>query len=174
MFKKIEAGNKKQKGRSIKNRLELLLLVGFALFLTVSCQDVKKPEKPKNLISKEKMANVLYDAYLTNAARNINNKVLKKTGLKLDSLIYVKYNIDSLQFVESNDYYSANLKTYSEIISEVKERLVNLKTEKDSIYKIIKKKREDSLFKNNKKNLKIDTVIKNNISKTLIQPVKAN
>jgi len=173
MFKKREAGSKKEEERSFKNRFQFLLLVGFAMFLTISCQDVKKPEKPKDLISKEKMANVLYDAYLTNAARNINNKILKNTGVKLDSLIYSKYDIDSLQFAESNTYYSANLKAYSEIISRVKERLVILKTEKDSIYKIIKKKRKDSLLKIEKQHLKKDTIIKIAENK-LIQSVKAN
>lgn len=113
--------------------------------LFLGCQEVKKPEKPENLISKEKMADILTDVYISNAARSINNKLLKDYNIKLDSVIYKKYNIDSLQFVKSNGYYSSNLKTYTKLITSVEERLKVLQVEKDSIYEIIKKQKRDTI-----------------------------
>ena len=110
----------------------------------LGCQDIKEIEKPENLIAKEVMVNILTDVYISNASRSINNKLLKEYNIKLDSLIYNKYHIDSLQFVESNAYYSSNLKTYTKLITSVEERLKVLQIEKDSIYEIIKKEKEDS------------------------------
>jgi len=122
-----------------------LLLLCILFVLATSCQDVKKPEKPQNLISQETMTDILTDIYISNAARSVNNKLLKEYNIKLDSVIYKKYEIDSLQFVESNAYYSSNLKTYTKIISSVEERLKLLQEEKDSIYEIIKKERGDTI-----------------------------
>jgi len=121
-----------------------------------SCQDVKKPERPANLISKEKMVDILSDVYISNASRNVNNKLIKKMNLKLDSLIYAKYEIDSIQFAQSNAFYSSDLKTYGNLLSQVKARFEILKTEKDSLYKIAKK--EDSILKTAKKKPKVKVV----------------
>ena len=120
----------------------LSIIICAILFL--GCQDIKEIEKPENLIAKEVMVNILTDVYISNASRSINNKLLKEYNIRLDSLIYNKYHIDSLQFVESNAYYSSNLKTYTKLITSVEERLKVLQIEKDSIYKIIKKEKEDS------------------------------
>ena len=49
----------------------------FVLILSIlGCQNVERPEKPKNLISKEKMVDVLTEAYLANAARSVNNQAI--------------------------------------------------------------------------------------------------
>ena len=117
----------------------------FLLIFFASCQDIKKPEKPQNLISKEKMTAILTDVYISNAARSINNKLLKEYHIKLDSLVYKKYQIDSLQFAESNAYYSSNLKVYTQIITSVEERLIVLQKEKDSIYELVKKEKGDTI-----------------------------
>ncbi len=120
----------------------LSIIICAILFL--GCQDIKEIEKPENLIAKEVMVNILTDVYISNASRSINNKLLKEYNISLDSVIYNKYHIDSLQFVESYAYYSSNLKTYNGIITEVQEGLIILQKEKDSIYGKIKKEKEDS------------------------------
>lgn len=98
-----------------------------------SCQDVIRPKKPKNLIAKDKMAEVLTEAYLANAARSVDNKFVMVKGVKLDSLIYTKFGIDSLQFVRSNDYYAANVNAYIEIFQKVDSNLSALEKKVDSI-----------------------------------------
>ena len=116
----------------LKSILVLLLTVSYT-----SCQDVKKPEIPTDLISQDIMVDILTDVYISNASRNVNNKLIIKRNLQLDSIIYNKYNIDSLQFVVSNTYYSSDLRTYGNLLTQVQNVLVLLKKEKDSIYKIV-------------------------------------
>ncbi|MDB2494564.1 DUF4296 domain-containing protein [Flavobacteriaceae bacterium] len=110
----------------------------------ISCQDVQKPEIPTNLISQEDMVGILTDVYVSNAARNVNNKLLRNKNIKLDSVIFIKYKVDSLQFALSNDYYSSNLDIYRELLIKVQEKLKVLQTEKDSIYKVVT--RQDSII----------------------------
>ena len=125
----------------LKSILVLLLIITYT-----SCQDVKKPEIPTDLISQDIMVDILTDVYISNASRNVNNKLIIKRNLQLDAIIYNKYNVDSLQFVLSNAYYSSDLKTYGKLLSQAKDRLVLLKKEKDSIYKIVFK--QDSINNN--------------------------
>jgi len=112
------------------------------LLLLAGCQDVKYPEKPENLLSKEKMVQMLADAYIGNASRSnrVNNRVLRTNGVHLDSILYKKHQVDSLTFAESNAYYASNLDVYTEIISEVEKLLLTKKAGVDSILKFDKKK----------------------------------
>lgn len=123
------------------------LVIGL-VFIAVSCQTVQEQQAPENLIPKETMTQILTDLYISNAARSINNKVIKEYQIKLDSLLYEKYEIDSLHFAESNAYYSANIKEYTQLMKVVEERLLVLKTEKDSIY--LNEKEEKESEKNKK------------------------
>ncbi len=114
-------------------------LVFIALFFC-GCQNVERPQKPKNLISKEKMAQIISEAYLANAARSVNNRLIIEKGLKLDSLIYQKFNVDSLQFAQSNTYYAAQVNDYLEILTNVEQHLINTEKALDSLYKVQRKK----------------------------------
>lgn len=98
-----------------------------------ACQDVKHPEKPKNLISKDKMVDVLTEAYLANAARSIDNKTIIAEGIKMDSLFYSKFGVDSLQFAQSNAFYAADVNMYIDIFQEVETKLDNMVKNLDSI-----------------------------------------
>ncbi len=98
-----------------------------------SCQNVKVPEKPKNLIGKEKMADILTEAYLANAARSIDNKTMLEEGIKMDSVFYAKFDVDSLQFARSNAFYAADVNTYIAIFQEVEAKLKEMEKDLDSI-----------------------------------------
>lgn len=128
---------------STKVYMRLTCLIFFMIYF-ISCQDVQKPEIPTNLISQEDMVGILTDVYVSNAARNINNKLLRNKNIKLDSVIFIKYKVDSLQFALSNDYYSSNLDIYRELLIKVQEKLKVLQTEKDSIYRVVT--RQDSII----------------------------
>ncbi|GEQ84575.1 hypothetical protein ULMS_00830 [Patiriisocius marinistellae] len=122
------------------------------LLLLASCQDVKRPEAPENLISETQMVAVLTDAYLMNAARSIDIRKIRKEGIYLDSIIYATHKIDSLQFAKSNAYYTNNLNTYNDLITKVEQKLITEKTKRDSLYEIFKEgkeelKRLDSIYK---------------------------
>lgn len=120
------------------SQLLLFVLVFFG------CQNVERPQKPKNLISKEKMVEVLTEAYLANAARSVNNQAIIDKGIQMDTLIYGKFNIDSLQFVQSNAYYATDLNTYLEIFQKVETRLRAKQQKLDSIRQL-DKNRKDSI-----------------------------
>ena len=100
-----------------------------------SCQNVKYPEKPENLLSKDKMVDVLTEAYLANAARSIGIKTMVAEGIQMDSLFYAKFDVDSLQFVRSNDFYAADVNAYISIFQEVEARLQKIEKELDSLRK---------------------------------------
>lgn len=126
------------------------VLIFISLLFLTACQSVEKPEKPQDLIPKDLMVDILTDAYISNAAKSVNNKVIRQKGIKLDSLIYKKYDIDSLQFVESHAWYNADLDIYSEIFTEIEQRLEAMKKKVDSISFPAKsniKRKQDSLKK---------------------------
>ena len=112
----------------IQKPLFLLLAV-----MLIGCQNVVRPDKPDDLIGKEQMVDIVYDAYLANAAKSINNKKLRQMGIRLDSIIYKKHEIDSTQFANSNEYYSLDLDNYADIYSKVEARLLVEQKRLDSI-----------------------------------------
>jgi hypothetical protein len=115
----------------------------------VSCQDVKYPERPENLIPEEEMIAILTEVYLINSARSFDNKTIIQSKVQLDTFLFKKFKIDSLQFALSNAYYTSNLNTYNRIFVAVEERLTALKTRVDSVHKIIgerEKRIQDSIL----------------------------
>ncbi|MEO8773134.1 MAG: DUF4296 domain-containing protein [Gelidibacter sp.] len=98
----------------MKHFFYILILISF-----VSCNSVDRPEKPKNLIAEDKMSEIMYDLYILNAAKGVNRKLLELNGIMPSEYIYKKYDIDSLQFAESNTYYSYDTEVYSSIIQKM-------------------------------------------------------
>ena len=83
----------------------LLILITFC-----SCGFVNDENLvPDNLIPEEKMVDILYDMSLISVSKGINKRILENNGMKPKKYILKKYNIDSLQFVLSNEYYSSKL-----------------------------------------------------------------
>lgn len=141
------------------NRLICYMLI--SLFV-LSCNNIDRPKKPNNLISKNKMIDIITDINLVTAAKGIDKKLLEEKGINPQKYIYQKYNIDSIQFAESNNYYAYDVKDYEDIYLSVKQRLEKQKEqyeaieakelkEKDSLKKI-KRKEIDSLKRNKAKN----------------------
>lgn len=128
--------------------------VSIIIVLLIGCQDIKRPEKPKDLIPKEKMISILTEAYLANASQSVRNQAIYAEAIDLDSLIYAKFGIDSLQFKKSNDYYSFDFNTYIDMLSEVEANLGARDKELDSIREVqmnLKSKNEESQVERNKK-----------------------
>ena len=88
------------------------------IILILRCSD----NIPDNLISKKKMENIIFDVMILNASSGFHLKIDNK--LLSDELIFKKYNIDSLQFFESELYYLKNPKLHNEIYSQVKIRIL--------------------------------------------------
>jgi hypothetical protein len=137
------------------NKLTLII----ALLLLVSCQKngIGKPKKPDNLIPKNKMVEIIYDMSLITVAKGVNKRLLEENGLNPEEYVYNKYNIDSIQFVESNNYYAYHLEDYNNIYSQVKDRLTKEKAMYNDL--IMREKKEKDSLKALRMN-KIDTTVK--------------
>lgn len=168
----------------------LAILVGVVL-LVASCYQYKKPEKPKNLISKDKMVDILIDVKLISSANAANKKIMEDHGINPETYVFTKYNIDSLQFALSNDYYAFYSKEYEAIYTKVIDSLEALKgiykalelkeeeeakakKKQDSIYRIINKDSFDSKKIEIKKDSLTETLLKKRFEEErgkLISPV---
>ena len=131
----------------------------FIFLVLFSCSfTIEKKEVPDNLISEEEMINILYDMSLISVSKGINKRILENNGMKPKKYILKKYDIDSLQFVSSNEFYSKDLERYLSIYEEVLNKLeVNREFIVDSIenYKKERAKRSLEINKENPKNNKL-------------------
>jgi hypothetical protein len=119
-------------------------------FFIAACNGNVRPKKPDNLISKDKMSEVLYDLYVINAAKGVNRKLLETKGFIPETYVLTKHNIDSLQFAESNVYYAFDTETYQDILEQVKLRLQKEKAKYEAVQKAVDKAteiRRDSINK---------------------------
>ncbi len=110
-------------------RLLVILVIGQFL----SCQQVVRPQVPEQIIPESQMVHILVEAYIGNAARSNNNRVLRMGGVQLDSILYQKYGIDSLQFAQNTAYYAAQIDPYMRILQGVEKELTLVKKSLDSI-----------------------------------------
>jgi hypothetical protein len=114
------------------NKLQLIII----LCLVFSCNNTlnQNPKPPDNLISKEKMVDIIYDMTLINVAKGVNKSILENNGIIPEQYLFNKHSIDSMLFAKSNEYYSYDLKTYQTIYDNVKIKLEkNKKIISDSI-----------------------------------------
>jgi len=129
--------------------LKRLIVVLITVITASACNNLKGPEKPENLISKEKMVDILVDARIINAASSKNKIVMRDAGIDIDSYVYDKHNIDSLQFVLSNNYYTFHVDEYEAIYERLTDSLENLiaylKNKEAEAWKAQTKKEEDAL-----------------------------
>ena len=134
----------------------------FILIIFFGCSDPNNKETiPKNLISEEKMVEVIYEMTLISVSKGVNRQILEKNGVIPEQYIFNKHNIDSLQFAISNEFYSNDLDTYLEIYEKVKEKLqLNKQIVIDSIENYNKNRAKRSLEISNeqRRNDKLDSI----------------
>lgn len=148
----------------LKTLLLLIIVVWFS-----SCQDIQRPERPKDLIPEDKMVEVLIDVHLFNAAKNVNRLPLQQTGMTPNQFIYEKHNIDSLQFEKSNVYYGANINAYERIHRRVRDFLELKKRDIDTL--IAREKRQQDSIKYVEDSLKLQEIFKETDEPALLQIV---
>ena len=102
--------------------------------MLASCNNLPV-EKPDHFIEEEMMTNILYDLTLFEVIKSQRkfDSVTNWVGGK--EYVYNKYGIDSLQFVESHQYYISQIETYKKMYEQVNERLQNKKSENDLLLK---------------------------------------
>ena len=149
------------------NKLQRIII----LCLVFSCNNTlnQNNKPPENLISKEKIVDIIYDMTLINVAKGVNKSILENNGIIPEQYLFNKHSIDSMLFAKSNEYYSYDLKTYQTIYDNVKIKLEkNKKIIIDSIeiLKQISGEMSKKLIKESKKNkILIDTIKIDSISK---------
>jgi hypothetical protein len=148
------------------NKLKVIIILIFVLGCNNSL--TQKPI-PIDLISQEKMVDIIYDMTLINVAKGVNKSILENNGIIPEQYLFNKHSIDSILFAKSNEYYSYDLKTYQTIYDNVKIKLEkNKKIIIDSIeiLKQISGEMSKKLIKESKKNkILIDTIKIDSISK---------
>lgn len=82
-------------------------------------------KKPKNLIPKEQMVDLLTDLYLASSGNNVKN-VFKQRNVNYFPIVFEKYQIDTTRFKESNYYYTSRIDDYDDILGKVDARLKTL------------------------------------------------
>lgn len=110
----------------------IIFVLGVALIFA-SCKN-EVMTKPKNLIEQDKMVAIIYDLAILEAMRSqpqqpgeTNNVVNPKT------YVFKKYQIDSLQFAESNHYYASDIGNYKKMYDEVKTRIETQQKQIDAL-----------------------------------------
>jgi hypothetical protein len=119
---------------------------------------------------------VLTELSILHGARSYNKSLMEEKGINAYPYLTNKFGIDSVQLVQSNNYYAQNYKEYQTIYDRVKERLEILMEQYDSIREIEEKKRDslrripenDSLVP---RRLIEDTLVPRRINQDLSIPV---
>ena len=108
-----------------------IIIILFLFFF--SCFQLRETNPPENLIEQELMSKIMLDVMLM---KNINRNgyaIKEKRNILVDQYILQKYGVDSLQFNQSQDFYSKNPKEYTYIFEKVQSKLNELR---DSLQKI--------------------------------------
>ena len=128
------------------------------LFLVLLSCGEKVIEAPDDLISKEKMVEMLYELSLINAAKGTNPKILEENNIEPTQFLFEKHGVDSLQFVKSDIYYASIPAEYQSIYESVSAKLEKNKDEieeerkrkNDSISELSKQKTDKKTDKSTK------------------------
>lgn len=148
----------------MKNIFYILILI-----LLVSCTSNTIYEKPKDLIPKDTMINLLTDLYIASSANSVKNKNLQ-VNVKYMPLVFNKYNIDSARFKNSNVYYLSKIDEYEHLFESLRENLKEIqkkfKNKEDSLRtvqqeKVKKIKEKKRSLNETKLNLKEFNALKN-------------
>lgn len=103
----------------------ILCLVATSFVL--SCSTTGAVEKPDNLIKESLMERVLYDVMVLEAMNSFTPKNPNFEAVYGNPYLYKKYGIDSLQLVQSDQYYAKFPRIYSRMYSNVIKRMEKVK-----------------------------------------------
>jgi hypothetical protein len=117
-----------------RNFLSLILIS-----MTLSCSSTGAVEKPDNLIKELVMERVLYDIIVLEAMSTFKPKNPDFESVYGKPYIYKKYGIDSLQLVQSDNYYAKFPRIYTRMYSNIQKRMGKVK---DSLTELDKLQRK--------------------------------
>ena len=94
-----------------------------ALLMLSSCSQQVEEVPPENLIGEEKMADLIFELALLDAAKGFVPKDQKERIVLDADSFYQFHDIDSAQFTSSNAYYAKQPKAYLRIVNMAKTKL---------------------------------------------------
>lgn len=104
-----------------------LLFVGIFLLLQTSCSyDLEELEAPDNLIPKDTFTLVLQEVMVVESffkSQEANVNMFYQTLPAAMHPIFDKYNIDSVRYVESMNYYTTRQEVLIEMYNEIQDSL---------------------------------------------------
>ena len=111
-------------------------IVLFFVFMVLLSCNKNSFIKPKKLIDRATMTDIMYDLSVLQGLRNVKPELLYNENNTFSSYIYTKYGIDSLQFLENSRYYALDIEYYEKMYQELEYRLLKNKQEVDSIIRV--------------------------------------
>lgn len=124
--------------------MKKLFLIISIVIIGASCQEIPEVQKPESFIEQPVMEEILYESILINAAQGYNIAKLKLIGLKPDTYVYDKFNIDSATYAQNVAYYTTDIDAYREMNAKVLDRIKAQLAVDDSI-ETAERKLKDSL-----------------------------
>ena len=121
--------------KTVVNFILSLILTSIIL----SCSSTGAVEKPDNLINESVMERVLYDIMVLDAMSAFKPKNTDFEAVFGKPYIFNKYGIDSLQLVESDNYYAKFPRIYSRLYSNILKRMDKVKDSLTELGKLQKK-----------------------------------
>jgi hypothetical protein len=108
----------------------LFFLALLAVFVSCKEEIIKKPKK---LIEKDIMIDIMYDLSILEAIKYQHLTSVEDYNTNPTAFILRKYKVDSLQFARSNSYYATDYKEYKKMYKTVNDRLEKDKSALDTI-----------------------------------------
>lgn len=115
-----------------------IFLLFVMLFLQFSCQQLT--EKPKNLISKNQMSEIVADLALNDQAMNFNNEANIEAGTRF---ILQKHQVSAQDFTDSYKYYIVKRQMES-ILNDSQKLLLDRHPESRKVIEAAKKANENT------------------------------
>ena len=101
--------------------------------LLLSCAE-EVVDKPKRLIPKDTIVNMLHDLALLSAAESSFPQTLNTYGTEPTEFLYQKYDTDSVQFAQSHLYYASFPLQYEAMYKAVAQKLDQTKAAAEATF----------------------------------------
>jgi len=96
--------------------------LSLCFILLAACNSNTLVKKPKNLLTKELMIEIITDTYIAKAASTERN-IMGDKHVNYHPLVYKKYQIDSVRFNSSLKYYISRINDSEKIFKAVEQKL---------------------------------------------------
>ena len=109
------------------------IVYSILLLVLLSSCSTRMMEPPEDLIEESVFSDILYDISVLKAVHSTSPATLESQGILIMPYIYEKYDVDSLQLINSNKYYSTLGDRYFKLFESIETRLAEKSEVIDSL-----------------------------------------